>query len=47
LLDEIKKAKSKIEIVVYFLAILEMIKQKAIRVSQKENFDNAKIEDLR
>ena len=47
LLDEIKKAKSKIEIVVYFLAILELIKQKAIRVIQKENFNNAEIEDLR
>lgn len=39
-------AKSKVEIIVSFLAVLEMIKQKEIKVSQTKNFADFEIEGL-
>ena len=41
-----EKAKSKTEVIVSFLAILELLKQKHLRVKQGQNFDDILIEKL-
>jgi len=40
-----KKARSKVEMIVSFLALLEMIKKKEVRVEQKSNFEDLTIEN--
>jgi len=42
----LQKAQSKTEIIVSFLAILELLKQKHLRVRQSENFDDIMIEKV-
>jgi segregation and condensation protein A len=43
----LESAKSKVEVIVTFLAILEMIKQKEVRVAQEKNFADFVIEGVK
>ena len=42
----LKKQASKVQVIVTFLAILELMKIGAIRISQKQIFDEIEIESL-
>lgn len=44
--DILKEAKDKTEVIVSFLALLELIKQKIITVRQSDNFDDITIEKI-